>query len=168
MPSLADTIEAFLLQELARRGDQVLEIQRNELSEQFGCAPSQITYVLETRFTRGRGYLVESRRGGGGYVRIVKVPCDSWVAVQRLLDQVGEAVSEDEGRQIVRRLVDEGLLLSTEEAILYAAIDRETIGVELPLRDRIRARLLRAMISAALAARRAQGRAPRPGESGVA
>ena len=69
---LSDTIESFI-KEMMRQEEQGVELKRNELAEYFGCAPSQINYVLSTRFTPDAGYMVESRRGGGGYIRIVQV-----------------------------------------------------------------------------------------------
>ena len=73
MRNLADAIESFILGELLRDREDTLLVQRNELAEKLSCAPSQISYVLSTRFTPERGYLVESRRGSGGFVRIVRV-----------------------------------------------------------------------------------------------
>lgn len=73
MRNLADAIENFIISELVRDREDTLLVQRNELAEKLSCAPSQISYVLSTRFTPERGYLVESRRGSGGFVRIVRV-----------------------------------------------------------------------------------------------
>ena len=73
MRNLADAIENFIIGELLRDREDTLLVQRNELAEKLSCAPSQISYVLSTRFTPERGYLVESRRGSGGFVRIVRV-----------------------------------------------------------------------------------------------
>ena len=76
MSSLSKEIEQYLKELLSAANSGVLEIQRNMLSEYFHCVPSQINYVLSTRFTPAQGYLVESRRGGGGYVRIVSLQLD--------------------------------------------------------------------------------------------
>lgn len=73
MKNLADAIENFILGELVREQEEQIMVQRNELAERLDCAPSQISYVLSTRFTPERGYLVESRRGNGGFVRIVRL-----------------------------------------------------------------------------------------------
>ena len=72
MGTLADEIERYIKKILEASHDGIVELQRNELALQFSCVPSQINYVLSTRFTTEQGYIVESRRGGGGYVRIVK------------------------------------------------------------------------------------------------
>ncbi|MDY6029894.1 MAG: CtsR family transcriptional regulator [Acidaminococcaceae bacterium] len=73
MKNLADAIENFIISELLREREEALLVQRNELAERLSCAPSQISYVLSTRFTPERGFLVESRRGSGGFVKIVRV-----------------------------------------------------------------------------------------------
>ena len=73
MRNLADAIENFIIGELLRDQEDALLVQRNELAERLRCAPSQISYVLSTRFTPERGFLVESRRGSGGFVRIVRM-----------------------------------------------------------------------------------------------
>lgn len=73
MKNLADAIEEFIIRELLQDSEDSLLVQRNELAERLSCAPSQISYVLSTRFTPERGYMVESRRGSGGFVRIVRV-----------------------------------------------------------------------------------------------
>lgn len=76
MRNLADAIESFIIGELLRDHEDALLVQRNELAERLSCAPSQISYVLSTRFTPERGFMVESRRGSGGFVRIVRMEPD--------------------------------------------------------------------------------------------
>ena len=73
MANLADLIEQFIKESFKEIQGGIVEIQRNEMANQFSCAPSQINYVLTTRFTVEKGYFVESRRGGGGYIRIKKL-----------------------------------------------------------------------------------------------
>ncbi|NLK42961.1 MAG: CtsR family transcriptional regulator, partial [Tissierellia bacterium] len=78
MPGLTNIIERFLKSLIDAQEDGIIEIQRNELAEKFNCAPSQINYVLSTRFTPYKGYYIESRRGGGGYIKIIKVSIDEY------------------------------------------------------------------------------------------
>jgi len=73
MGNIADLIEKFILSRLSGQNDNFVLLQRNELADELACAPSQISYVLSTRFTVERGFLVESRRGSGGYIRVIKV-----------------------------------------------------------------------------------------------
>lgn len=143
--SLADEIERHLLTLLAQTVDGALEIRRNALSEIFGCSPSQINYVLETRFTDARGFLVQSRRGGAGFVRILRL--EPPPAVRELLDGfVGESISQERAVHLVERMEAAGWLSGREAAMLTAALDRQHLDTPLPERDRLRARLLRAMI----------------------
>ncbi len=76
MKNLADAIESFIMGELLREHEDTILVQRNELAERLACAPSQISYVLSTRFTPERGFMVQSRRGSGGFVRIVRMGGD--------------------------------------------------------------------------------------------
>lgn len=73
MRNLADAIEHFIIRQLLEDSEDTVLVQRNELADKLSCAPSQISYVISTRFTPEKGYLVESRRGSGGFVRIVRV-----------------------------------------------------------------------------------------------
>ena len=74
MSNIADMIESYILRQLASRQDGQVELRRTEIADKISCAPSQISYVLSTRFTQDRGFVVESRRGLGGFIRIVQVP----------------------------------------------------------------------------------------------
>lgn len=143
--SLSDDIEAYLMRQLDRSANGQLEIQRNALSEMLGCSPSQINYVLGTRFTGTRGFLVESRRGGAGYVRVVRLACPR--RVLDLLDQhVGDLIDQDRALHLVLRLLENGFLTHREASLLAAAVDRRCLALALPERDQLRARLLKAMI----------------------
>lgn len=149
MANLADDIEQFLKQHLRR--SPVIEIQRVGLAAKFGCAPSQINYVLATRFTLERGYLVESRRGGGGYIRIIRLNMEKGDALHEMLHrEIGEQVGQEEALGYIARLKEQDLITDREAAIMEAAVRRETIGLDLPERDAVRANLLRAMILAVL------------------
>lgn len=74
MSNIADLIEAYIRQQLAQQQDGKVELRRTDIADKISCAPSQISYVLSTRFTQDKGFVVESRRGLGGYIRIVQVP----------------------------------------------------------------------------------------------
>ncbi len=143
--SLSNAIERYLLQLLERARGGAVEIQRNALSEIFGCSPSQINYVLETRFTAARGFLVESRRGSSGFVRIVRLGAPRRVV--ELLDAcVGDHIGQEESLHLIERLKTSGWLSAREAAMLAAAVRRECLAIPLPERDRLRARLIRAMV----------------------
>lgn len=147
MRNISDLIEGYLKEILELEQQGLIEIKRSELAEQFQCVPSQINYVINTRFTAERGYLVESKRGGGGYIRIVRVEAHSKKDLFDELDQyiqneLGQSASED----IVYRLLDEKIISKREAKVMLAALDRTTLELPLPLRDQIRARILRAML----------------------
>ncbi len=147
MASLADRIERYLREQLARTETGVLEVQRADLSAMFNCVPSQINYVLATRFTIERGYLVESRRGGGGFIRLMRLTCPfACNALDRLGQRIGERVSQEQAGHLVRGLEESGVVSRREADLILAATHRQAIGVPLPLRDAVRARLLKAML----------------------
>ncbi|MFZ5817000.1 MAG: CtsR family transcriptional regulator [Bacillota bacterium] len=149
MANLVDDIEQYLKQHLQR--SPVIEVQRAMLAAQFGCAPSQINYVLATRFTPERGYLVESRRGGGGYIRIIRLNLEHGDGLHELVHrEIGEQLSQEEALGYISRLREQQIIDDREAAIMQAAIQRETIRLDLPARDIVRANLLKAMILAIL------------------
>lgn len=146
--NLSDYIEQYIKDLLDQAGDGTIDIQRNLLAEKLGCVPSQINYVLETRFTPERGYLVESRRGGGGYIRINRLTLESgnpvlkWVLVPTL--------SQDAALHRIAWLEEAGWLTGREAALMSAAMARSILKVSLPERDVLRAALFRAMLTALL------------------
>lgn len=148
MARLSDEIEAYLRQLLGLSANGSIEIQRSELADRFDCVPSQITYVLMTRFTSDRGFLVEGRRGGGGGIRLTKLPADR-SEIAGLLAKL-DGIDQARAQNMVYRLYEEGFLSEREAALMQAAIKREVLQIELPERDRIRARLLKAMLHSAL------------------
>ena len=96
---LSDTIESFIKQMLGASEENGVELKRNELAEYFGCAPSQINYVLATRFTPDHGYVVESHRGGGGCIRIVHVERDQGDFLDYLIrERVGASLEDKDAR----------------------------------------------------------------------
>lgn len=112
MRNLADAIENFIIQEFMRDRDDALLVKRNDLAEKLSCAPSQISYVLSTRFTPERGFIVESRRGSGGFVRIVRV-------VPK------EEVSEKEptAMELVQHLAQKRMVTAREARLLQFLLD---------------------------------------------
>ncbi len=146
MGCLTDDIEAYLLRRVSQ--GESLEMQRADLAERFNCAPSQINYVLVTRFTPARGFLVESRRGGGGFIRVSRLPADAWADVGELPDDLDQATAE----QHIARLREAERLTAREAAILRAVVSRTVLRLPLPLRDHVRAAVLRAGLGAVLQA----------------
>lgn len=151
MQNLCDYIEEHISNLIREAKEGVVEIQRNTLASRIGCAPSQINYVLETRFTPERGYLVSSKRGGGGFVRIIRVKLDDRRAdCRRLIEGIGDRIPQESAVHYIEYLREEKVISDREALIMKTAVDRDTLGIPLPLRDSVRARLLKAMILAAL------------------
>ncbi|KOS61189.1 CtsR family transcriptional regulator [Lysinibacillus agricola] len=148
MRNISDIIEGYLKQVLELGGEGHIEIKRSEIADKFQCVPSQINYVINTRFTAERGYLVESKRGGGGYIRILRVRANSQIdLIDDVLRQIEGGASQTMAEDLVYRLIDEQVISRREAKIILAAVDRSTIDLQLPLRDHIRAKILRAMLT---------------------
>lgn len=147
MPSLSNLIERHLNMLIQLNGGHLVEIQRNELAEQFDCAPSQINYVLATRFTMEKGYVVESRRGGGGYVRISKVPlsANEFDLLNEVLGLMGDRISESNAQAVLARLLEEKIITRREAAMIKAIMSRSVLRIGLPARDQLRAQILKAV-----------------------
>ena len=117
---MSDTIADFILDCLSSGGG-VAELQRRGLAERFSCVPSQINYVIETRFTPENGYLVESRRGGGGYIRIVRVQDDKERMLLEAARSIGGRLTQNECARLTRSFLSIGLLTQREGALLLSA-----------------------------------------------
>ncbi len=156
---LSDSIESFIKTLMAQDTPEV-ELKRNELAEYFGCAPSQINYVLATRFSPDHGYITESRRGGGGYIRIVRVVQSG---AQRLLylinERVGEAISEGEAVRLIQQLMEQEIVTRPEAEIMRAAVSAQAVSIPVPdaIKDAVRARTLRSMLMTLARQNRTQG-----------
>ncbi|MFJ7738000.1 CtsR family transcriptional regulator [Lysinibacillus sp. NPDC097287] len=148
MRNISDIIEGYLKQVLELGGEGHIEIKRSEIAEKFQCVPSQINYVINTRFTAERGYLVESKRGGGGYIRILRVRANSQIdLIDDVLYQIEGGASQTKAEDLVYRLIDEQVISKREAKLMLAAVDRSTLELQLPLRDIIRAKIMRAMLT---------------------
>jgi transcriptional regulator CtsR len=150
MRNISDLIEQYLKNILHGSPDGSVEIGRNELAEQFQCVPSQINYVISTRFSLEKGYIVESKRGGGGYVRIRKVEIPGGGVLNYIFSTVRDEISQDAAEGLINRLMESGHLSEREARALVAAVSRDSLPVNLPLRDRVRASLLKNMLVALL------------------
>lgn len=147
MRNISDIIEKYLKGILQDSPEGIIEIQRNDLAERFSCVPSQINYVISTRFTLEKGYLVESKRGGGGYVRIRRIELPGPTSLHTHLHQtIGEEMGQSAAEGLIYQLVEARFLTAREAALMQAAVSREVLMVKLPYRDQIRARMMKAML----------------------
>ena len=146
MARLSDIIEAFIKQMFDENTDKVIFIQRNELADQFRCAPSQINYVLTTRFTYERGYLIESKRGGGGHIAIKQLEHDDSNQRERLINEtIGEAITYHNANALLNHLLESGVIEERECEIMKIAInDRSLTSAE--NKNKVRADILKAMM----------------------
>ncbi len=147
---ISDTIEQFI-KEMLGEDSQEVERRRNELAEYFGCAPSQINYVLATRFSPSQGYLTESHRGGGGYIRIVRVMESGRQKMAYLVrDRIGDSISEEEALRVIGHLRDSGNATEGEAGLMAAAVSGKAMAVPLTpeVKNVLRSRILKSMILA--------------------
>lgn len=145
--SLSDHIERYIKALLDQAGQSGLEIRRIELAELFECVPSQINYVLKTRFSNERGYIVESRRGGGGYIRILRLePQHRQGICPWIYETVGESIDTGEAEALLARLLDHDYLSQKEVVVIRSLLEEETREISEAYADRLRAMLLRSML----------------------
>ena len=141
---ISDLIASFLQSCLDETGDGVLEVQRGELAQRFNCVPSQINYVMSTRFSPERGYIVESRRGGNGYIRITRVQVDRETLLMHVINSLGAQVDLPSARAILGNLTQSGALEEDQGRSLLAAVgDKSLAAVPREHRDRVRADILK-------------------------
>jgi len=141
---ISDLIASFLQDSLDETGDGVLEVQRSDLAQRFNCVPSQINYVMSTRFSPERGYIVESRRGGNGYIRITRVRVDRETLLMHVINSLGERVDLPSARAILGNLTEAGALEADLSRTLLAAVGDKALGaVPRDLRDQVRADILK-------------------------
>lgn len=138
---LSNVIEEFI-KELFEDGAEV-ELQRNELANRFNCVPSQINYVIATRFSPERGYIVESRRGGGGYIRITRTAPKDNSLVMHAVNSVGDYISADSAKAIVTDLYSCGLISHREAKIILAALGDNSLAIKQPDKDILRAKVFK-------------------------
>lgn len=149
MSSLSKQIEEYIKALLAQEGAGVIELQRNMLSEYFHCVPSQINYVLRTRFTPVQGYMVETRRGGGGYVRIVSLQLEDDTDIQDALTAtVGESMTQMSSEGLLTYLHQQGIISQREMALLNGIwTDRVLSGLDKEQRDYVRASMMQQLLA---------------------
>lgn len=147
MQRISNIIERFIKEMLNEAEDGIIEIGRNELAERFGCAPSQINYVLTTRFTPYKGYYIESRRGGGGYIKIMKVSIEDEPNIEYLIKHViGDTVTKDKAYHIIEGLREQNIITRREECLMKAVIEDTALNTVTINRNKLRADILKNMI----------------------
>lgn len=147
---LADTI-AKLIEEMLTEAGGSLELQRNDMAARLGCVPSQISYVITSRFTPEKGYLIESRRGGGGCIRIVKKQMQRDEYLMHFFYAIGNSIDERSVEAYLSNLLDNNLIDRREKNIMSAATSNSALASVPPeIRNNIRAQIFRHIILSAM------------------
>ena len=142
---ISDTIAQFINELLEE--ESTAELQRSELASRFGCVPSQINYVISTRFSPERGYIVESRRGGGGYIRISRVQTDPKRLIMHTVNAVGNAVNLASASALLANAVSSGAMSDAAARLMLSAIsDAALKPIQPASRDIVRASILKQML----------------------
>ena len=144
---MSDYITREILRMLNESEENTAEIQRNEFAGMIGCAPSQINYVLSSRFTPEHGYIIESRRGGGGYIRIKRVVLKSSSAFMHIINSIGDGIDAMSTRIVIENCLESGLV-DRKTAKLMAAAVSDSVMQNIPpiLKERVRAAILKQML----------------------
>ena len=146
MANVSEQIEKFIIATLGENDS--IDITRNSLAEFFSCVPSQINYVLETRFTVDRGYIVESKRGGGGFVKITKIKNnDNNKYLNGLfLESVGDELSAKRLSQILDKLISDNIITEKERVLVEASLSDDSLAMPFTIRDKVRAKAFKNVI----------------------
>jgi len=142
----SDRIARFILEAL-ESADGTAELQRSVLADRFGCVPSQINYVIATRFSPERGYMVESRRGGGGYIRITRVRATPAQLMMHTVNAVGDELDRATGEALLSNAVGAGALSPEKAGLIAAAVSDQALRpVPMACRDAARASIFKHML----------------------
>ena len=140
-----DIIEDFI-KELLEEQDEAIEIQRNELAEHFNCVPSQINYVISTRFKPSQGYYVESKRGGGGHITIKKVNNSKEDYIMHIINNVGKELTANEVDILISDFLSYDIINKKEARLLKVATSDNVLQLQKDLKDKVRARIFKNML----------------------
>ena len=141
MATISDVIENFILSTLGTNND--LNLSRNELAGYFNCAPSQINYVLTTRFNLNRGFIIQSQRGGGGYIRIVRIKDFDDNYIHKVIDSIGDEINFNEARFILEDLMNKKFLTSSQAKTTLYAVSDKALTNPIKLEGKLRANILK-------------------------
>ena len=144
---ISDLIACFIQNALDETDGDVVELQRGDLAQRFNCVPSQINYVMSTRFSPEHGYIVESRRGGNGYIRITRVRTDRKTLLMQVINSIGDALDYQSAKAIANNLADSGAIEAATARILLAAMSENALR-EVPkeVRNRVRAGIFKQVL----------------------
>lgn len=142
---LSDLLTEYIMEMIDAEGNA--EIRRNELADHFGCVPSQINYVITSRFTPEQGYVVESKRGGGGYIRITRIKTDKNTALMHIINSIGRELDNITAQVMIKNLLSSSIIGEEAARIMLSATSERSLGlVPTPQRDKVRATMYKNML----------------------
>ena len=143
---MSDLVARHIL-EMLEEQDGNAEIRRNELASVLGCVPSQINYVITSRFTPEQGYIVESRRGGGGYIRITRVKMDKSTAIMHIVNSIGTTLDKATAEVMIKNMYNQSIIdMQTAKLLMSAMSERVFVDIPQNYRAGLRARIFKNMI----------------------
>ena len=142
---ISDVIEEFI-KDLFDADNEQIEIQRNELAEHFNCVPSQINYVISTRFKPSQGYYVESKRGGGGHILIKKVTNTKEDYILHIISNIGNELTANEVDILISDFLTYNIITAKEAKLLKVATSDNVLNVNKEIKDKLRARIFKNML----------------------
>lgn len=142
--SISDVIEEFIMSSLD--DGQFIELSRNDLAKFFSCVPSQINYVLNTRFTVNRGFVVESQRGGGGYIKVVRVQDNNTNFLKNALNICSQPINFMQACQLLQHMLDKKLLTDSEANLIKSAVSIKALNNPINMDNLLRANILSQVI----------------------
>ncbi len=144
---MSDIITKEIIRMLNESEENIAEIQRNEFAGLIGCAPSQINYVLSSRFTPEHGYIIESRRGGGGYIRIKRVMLNTSSALMHIINSIGDTIDAMTTRIVIENCLEAGIITNDTARLMAAAVSNSVMQSLPPvLKDTLRAAIIKQML----------------------
>lgn len=142
--SISDIIEEFIRSSLDE--DEFIELSRNDLAKFFSCVPSQINYVLNTRFTLNRGFVVESQRGGNGYIKLIRIMDDNDSFLKKALDKTNLPLNVVEANQLLDQIVDRKILSERESELIKSTISAKALNNPINIDNNLRSGILKQVI----------------------
>lgn len=146
MSRISNGIEEFIKNLLRETNNGILEIKRNELADYFNCAPSQINYVLQTRFNTDNGYYIESRRGGGGYIKIIRVNINNKYIENIINNYIEDVITKARAFSIIESLIEKDIISSREGILMKTALSDRVLNIVSQYKNQLRARILKDML----------------------
>lgn len=146
--NMTEIIEAYLKEVFETLNTNTIEIKRSELAKKFSCVPSQVNYVMKTKFTFERGYIVESKRGGGGFIRIQKIGyLDEHQMMETMISSIAETITQAQAQDFIIQLLENACITEREARLMMQSIRSEVLRIEHKKKeDELRARIFKVFL----------------------